>query len=60
MNVRNPRRPVALQLSRHTKKVVSNKGHAQQRQVYRIKPRTAKARGVSLATGPDKQQKPSP
>lgn len=51
MNVRNPSRPVALQLSRHAEKVVSNKGHAQQPIVYRINPGTAKASAVSLPTG---------
>lgn len=50
MNVRNLRRPVALQLSRHAEKVVSNKGHAQQPIVYRIKPTCTKARFVTLNT----------
>ena len=42
---------MALQLSRHAEKVVSNKGHAQQPIVYRINPDTAKASAVSLPTG---------
>ncbi|GAA3324012.1 hypothetical protein GCM10017711_14120 [Paeniglutamicibacter sulfureus] len=42
---------MALQLSRHAEKVVSNKGHAQQPIVYRINPDTAKAPAVSLPTG---------